>query len=116
MFSTIQSTFEINNISRLLTLKQDLLYIKIKNGESVTSYFLRIIELKDQLAIMQNQIDDKELSMIALRGLPLSWKTFIRGLRFCLKLPKFDQLKNECTQEESRLASKGLIWNQDSDI
>ena len=55
MFSTIQSTFEINNTSRLFTLKQDLLYIKMKNGESITSYFLRIIELKDQLATMQNQ-------------------------------------------------------------
>ena len=65
MVTTIQSIFEINNTSRLLTLKQDLLYIKMKNGESTTSYFLRIIELKDQLATMQNQIDDKELSMIA---------------------------------------------------
>ena len=52
MFSTIQSTFEINNTSRLLTLKQDLLYIKMKNGESITSYFLRITELKNQLATM----------------------------------------------------------------
>ena len=116
MFSTIQSTFEINNTSRLLTLKQDLLYIKMKNGESITSYFLRITELKDQLATMQNQIDDKELSMIALRGLPLSWETFIRGLSSRPELPKFDQLKNECTQEESRLASRGLNSNQDNDI
>ena len=77
MFSTIRDTFEINNTSRLLTLKHDLLYIKIKNGEFNTSYFLRISELKDQLATMENQVDDKELSMIALRGLPLSWETFI---------------------------------------
>ena len=87
MFTTIQSTFEINNTSRLLTLKQDLLYIKMKNGESITSYFLRITELKDQLATMQNQIDDKELSMIALRGLPLLWETFIRGLSSRPELP-----------------------------
>ena len=79
MFSSIQNTFEINNTSRLLTLKQDLLYVKMKNGESITSYFLRIIELKDQLTTMNNQVDDKELSMITLRGLPLSWETFIRG-------------------------------------
>ena len=94
MFSTIQDTFEINNTSRLLTLKQDLLYIKMKNGESITSYFLRITELKDQLATMNNQVDDNELSMIALRGLPLSWETFIRGLSSRPELPKFDQLKN----------------------
>ena len=69
MFSTIKDTFEINNTSRILTLKQDLLYIKMKNGESITSYFLRISELKDQLATMDNRVDDKELSMIALRVL-----------------------------------------------
>ena len=54
MFSTIRDIFEINNTSRLLTLKQDLLYIKMKNEESITSYFLRISELKDQLATMEN--------------------------------------------------------------
>ena len=54
MFSTIRDIFEINNTSRLLTLKQDLLYIKMKNGESITLYFLRIFELKDQLATMKS--------------------------------------------------------------
>ena len=54
--------------------------------------------------------------MIALRGLPLSWETFIRGLSSRPELSKFDQLKNECTQEESRLASRGLISNPDNDI
>ena len=69
----------------------------MKSGESITQYFLRITELKDQLATMKNQVDDKELSMIALRGLPLSWETFIKGLSSRLVLLKFDQLKNECT-------------------
>ena len=116
MFSSIQNTFEINNTSRLLTLKQDLLYIKMKSGESITSYFLRITKLKDQLPTMQSQVNDKELSMIALRGLPLLWETFIQGLSSRPELPKFDQLKNECTQEESRLASRGLSSNQEGDI
>ena len=113
MFSTIRDTFEINNTSRLLTLKQDLLYIKMKNEESITSYFLRIFELKDQLATMENWVDDKELNMIELRGLPLSWETFIQGLSSQPKLPKFDLLKNECTQEEYRLVSRGLRTNQE---
>ena len=116
MFATIKNTFEINNTSRLLTLKQDLLYIKMKNGESITSYFLRITELKDQLAKMDNRVDDKELSMIALRGPPLSLETFIRGLSSCPELPKFDVLKNECTQEESRLISRGLSIDQEGDV
>ena len=88
----------------------------MKNGESITSYFLRISKLKYQLATMENQVDDKELNMIALRGLPLSWEIFIQGLSSWPKLPKFDLLKNECTQEESRLVSRGLSTNQEGDI
>ena len=49
MFTTIKNTFKINNTSRLLTLKQQVLYIKMNNGESLTSYFLRIAELKINL-------------------------------------------------------------------
>jgi hypothetical protein len=52
----------------------------MNSGESITSYFLRILELKDKLATIGSQVDEKELSMIALRGLPLSWENFIRGL------------------------------------
>ena len=94
MFSTIKNTFKINNISRLLTLKQDLLYVKMNNGETIMSYFLRISELKDQLATIGNEVDDKKLSIIALKGLPLSWETFIRGLSSRPKLLKFKLLKN----------------------
>ena len=43
MFSTIQNTFEINNTSRLLTLKQDLLYIKMKNGEPLPLTSLELL-------------------------------------------------------------------------
>lgn len=116
MFSTIKSTFEINNTSKLLTLKQDLLYIKMNNGEIITSYFLRISELKDQLATIGSLVDDKELTMISLRGLPLSQGTFIRGLSSRPELPKFELLKNECTQEESRLVSRGISLNQEGNI
>ena len=116
MFSKIKDTFEINNTSRLLTLKHNLLYIKMNNGESITSYFLRISEPKDQLVTIGNQVDEKELSMIALRGLPISWENFIRGLSPRPELPKFESLKNECTQEESRLISRGISLNQEGDI
>ena len=99
MFSTIKNTLEINNTSGLLTLKQHLLYIKMNNGESITSYFLIILELRDQLATIGSQVDDKELSIIALKGLPLSWETFFHGLSSRPDLPKFELLKNECIQE-----------------
>lgn len=94
VFKTIKNIFEINNASIILTLKQKLVNIKIYIGEAIRTYFLRISEIKDQLATIGNNIDDLELSLIALRGLPISLESFIQ----CVSrpsLPKFDQLKNK---------------------
>ena len=41
--------------------------------------------------------------MIALRGLPPSWKTFKQGVCAQSKLPKLGRLKDDCMQEESML-------------
>ena len=68
--------------------------------------------MKDQLATIGNQVDDKELDIITLKRLPLSWETIICALSSQPKLPKFELLKNECTQEESRLITRGIISNQ----
>ena len=41
-----------------------------------------------------------------LSGLPRSWDPFIRGLYSRKKLTKFSRLLEDCTQEESRLATR----------
>lgn len=115
MFKTIQDTYVINSASKLLTLLQQLINIKMDKGDTISSYFSLIYELRDQLSTIGNNIDNVELSLIALRGLPLSWESFIQ----CISrptIPKFDQLKNDCTQGESRLISRGIISNKEEEI
>lgn len=80
----------------------------MNKGETITSYFLRISELRDQLSTIGNNIDDMELRLIALRGLPITWESFIQCITRRPSLPKFDQLKNDCSQEESQLISRGI--------
>ena len=94
VFKTIQNMVEINNANRLLSLRQQLLNIKMIKGETMSSYFLRITELRDQISTIGNNVDDLLLSLIALRGLSISWESFIH----CISqpcLPKFDQFKND---------------------
>ena len=69
-------------------------------GDTISSYFSKITKLRDQLSTIGNNVDDVELSLIALRGLPLLWESFIQCISHPSP-PKFDQLKNDCTQEES---------------
>lgn len=90
MFSTLESIYEINNTSRALSLKQKLHHLKMNKGESITSYFMRIAKLRDQLSTIGNFIKRKELTMLALNGLPTLWEAFIQGISACSKLSKFD--------------------------
>ena len=73
----------------------------MEKGDSIHSYFEKFFETKKQLSSIGNKIEDQELSLIALRGLPI--------------IPTFDQLKNECIAEESRLISRGITSNQEGE-
>ena len=64
---------------------------------------MRITELRNQLSKIGHVYDENELTMIALRGLPQSWKTFRQGVCAQSKLPKLGRLKDDCIQEESML-------------
>ena len=88
MLQTLEEMFKINNTTRILNLKDSLSNIKMNKGETVTSYFMRINELRNQLSKNGHVYDEKELTMIALRGFPQSWKSFHQGLCARSKLPK----------------------------
>jgi hypothetical protein len=51
-------------------------------------------------------VDDAELVTTTINGLPSSWDAFVQGICARRKLPKFDKLRTDCVQEESRLTSK----------
>lgn len=106
MFKTLEGLYEINNTSRALALRQQLHQIKMAKGETVISFFMKITELRDQLCSIGNQVVDKGLVMLALNGLPQSWEPFIQSVSGRSKFPKFDRLRADCIQEESRLAAR----------
>ncbi|XP_059073140.1 uncharacterized protein LOC131873967 [Cryptomeria japonica] len=108
MFKTLEEMYKINNTSRALALKQQLHHIKMMKGESVIAYFMRISDLRDQLSSIGKVVDDSDLTMLALNGLPASWESYIQGISARPDLPKFDRLRADCIQEESRLIARGI--------
>lgn len=119
MFKTLEGLYEINNTSRALALRQQLHQVKMAKGESVMSFFMKISELRDQLSAIGDQVIDKDLVMLALNGLPHSWEPFIQSISGRSKLPKFDHLRADCIQEESRLAARGIVkvsQNEDTHV
>ena len=75
-------------------------------SESITSYFIRIVELRDKLRTNGDNIEDKELVMTTLNGLPPSWESFIQTISGRTTLPKFDRLWANCTQEETWITAR----------
>ena len=66
MMSISINAYEVNNATRTLVLKRQLNHIKIRKGESMNSYFLRVASLRDELASIGTIIEDKELSFMAI--------------------------------------------------
>jgi hypothetical protein len=88
--------------------------MKMDNSESVTSYLMRVSQIRDQLAAIRDVISDKECVTTTLNGFPTFWIPFVQGVCERSKLSKFDKLWADCTHEECRLADqqKRLIFDE----
>ena len=73
--------------------------------EDIASYFMRIIELWDKLNSSGDNLEEKDLVMTTLNGLPPYWESFIQTISGRTKFPKLDNLWEECTQEETRITT-----------
>jgi hypothetical protein len=109
MYEAHNRLYESKDISRNLTLRNQLRNMKMDNSESVTSYLMRVSQIRDQLATIGDVISDKALVNTTLNGFPTFWITFVQGVCARSKLPKFDKLWADYTHEESRLADQHKI-------
>jgi len=98
MFDALVELFESKNNSRMLT-----------SSNTITSYLMKVSQLRDQLVVIEDLVNDKELVTITLNGLPPSWEPFIQGVCDRDKFPKFDKLWVDCVQEETGLISKNSL-------
>ena len=92
MYEALSRLHESKDIGQNLTLRNQLCNMKMDNLESVTSYLMRISQIRDQLATIGDVISDKELVTTTLNGFPTFWIPFVQGVCARSKLPKFDKL------------------------
>jgi hypothetical protein len=106
MFDALSRLFEGKNINQKMTLRTQLKNVKMQNSESIQSYFTRVSQIKEQLEAIGDSVEEAELVMTTLNGLPRSWESFIQGICSRKKLTKFSRLWEDCTQEEARVAAR----------
>ena len=89
-----------------MTLRNQLKSVNIQNAETIQSYFTRVSHIKEQLEAVDEEVENADIVMTTLNGLPRTWDSFIQGICARKKLVKFSRLWEECSQEEARIAAR----------
>jgi hypothetical protein len=107
MFYALKKLFESKNTSIAIALKHQLHNIKMTKADTISTFFMKIAEIRDQLGSIGEIISDRELVMLTLNVIPIigshSSRVLVDDLN-CLSLIDYGQ---DCTQEETRLAVRG---------
>jgi hypothetical protein len=115
MFDALTRLYEGRNINRKMNLRTQLKSTRMQKGETIQEYFSRISQFKEQLEAIEDTIDEDELIMTTLNGLTRPWDAFIQTI--CARKEKlhFDSLREECVQEEARVANREALLARDED-
>jgi hypothetical protein len=113
MSDALTILYERKNTNKKLTLRHQLRNVMMNKLETTFNYFMRILQIKDQIEAIGDSVDDADLMTTTLNGFPSSLDPFVKGICARSKFPKFDNLWTECTPEESRLISKSQKTNDE---
>ena len=117
MFDSLTKLFEGKNINQKMTLRNQLKNVRIQNAETIQSYFTRVSQIREQLEAVDEEVENTEIVMTSLNGLPRSWDSFIQGICARRKLITFSRLWEECSQEEARIiAREEKMGNEDQSL
>ena len=79
MFDSLTKLFEGKNINKKMTLRNQLKNVKIQNVETIQSYFRRVSQIKEQLEVVDEEVENVEIAMTTLNGLSSSWTLSFKG-------------------------------------
>ena len=119
MFDALTNLFELEgkNINWKMTLRNQLKNVKIQNAETIQSYFTRVSQIKEQLEAVDEEVENAEIVMTTLNGLPRACDSFIQGICARKKLVKFRRQWEEFSQEEARISSREEnMGSEDQDL
>jgi hypothetical protein len=106
MYDSLTNLFSVRNIGQVMSLKNELRDMKMNDDDNITSYFVRISQLRDQLQDIKEIILEKELVNIVLNGLPNTWDAFAVSMNRRKEYPTFEEIWTCCAQEELRISAK----------
>ena len=52
--------------------------MKIQNADTIQSYYTRVSQIKEQLVVVEEEVENAEMMIATLNGLPRSWDSFMK--------------------------------------
>ena len=89
MLDALSGLFEGRNINTKTTLRNQLKTVRAQKSDTTQSYFARVAQIKDRLEAIGDMVEEEEVVMTTLNGIPRYWEAFIRGICSRRKLTKF---------------------------
>ena len=105
MWQTIMNVFERHTLLNKLSARRKFYTVSMENNEKMLTYLNRVKQLAATLKSMNVDIDDQEMAMATLNGLPSSCEGLIIALDALgndTKTFNFDLVKSRLLQEEQR--------------
>jgi hypothetical protein len=98
MYDVLMNLFLVGNIGQVMSSKNELRDMKMNDDDSITSYFERISQLRDQLQVIEEITLEKALVNIVLNGLPKTWDAFAASMNTRKEYSTFEELWTCCVQ------------------
>ena len=83
MFDAPVSLYQSENINRKIILLNILRSVEMTRSNTITSYLMKVTPIHDQLAMVGEKFEEKELVNQELNRFPSQWEAFVHR-RLCL--------------------------------
>ena len=80
MFDSLTNIFEGKKINQNMNLRKQLKNMKIQNAETIHSYFTMFSQIKEQIEAVEEEVENADVVIATLNGIPRSWDSFIQGM------------------------------------
>ncbi|PKU77855.1 Retrovirus-related Pol polyprotein from transposon TNT 1-94 [Dendrobium catenatum] len=104
IWSTLQARFQATNRSRVIQLKNALHNVSLKNLTMV-QYLNDVKTIVDQIAAAGGHIEEEDIILYILRGLPPHYQSFKTSIRTMTQPLNLDQLYSFLISEEIHMAN-----------
>jgi hypothetical protein len=95
-FDTLANLYEKKAPTQKRILKKRLCTLKMGKDETISIFFSKIAQTRDQLASIGVAVDDDDLVQTTVDGLPDSWETFLSSINGREVQPNFERLWHDC--------------------